>query len=200
MQRLREGPPIDDAHYYEYVWSEEYNTRPFYDAVRMRELAKKVRCGDTVIDVGAGVFGTVQYIVEHQKNLEIFPVCYDQSYTARNIVITKFPEILYFLGMLPETYLPPDSFDVVVAGEIIEHMEEPDKFAAELTRICRPGGWISISTVDVTSENAIKHGEYPEHLWSFDKKDLIDLFKFTGSVQYVLCGDYHVVHVHKGIK
>lgn len=196
MQRLREGKQIDDAKYYEKIWDEKLNTRAFYDTERHKELIKKVRCGDTVIDIGAGVYGTVQYIVEHEKKLEIFPVCYDQSYTARDVVVKKFPEILYFLGDLPETYLPPNSFDVVIAGEVIEHMEEPDNFAAELTRICRPGGWISVSTVDVTCDDAVKHGEYPEHLWSFDKEDLLKLFKFSGNSQYVLCSDYHVLHCH----
>lgn len=196
MQRLKEGKQIDDAIYYEKIWDETLNQRQFYDTERHKELAKKVRCGDTVVDIGAGVYGTVQYIVENEKKLEIFPVCYDQSYTARDIVVKKFPEILYFLGQLPETYLPPNSFDVVIAGEVIEHMEEPDKFVAELTRICRPGGWISISTVDVTCEDAIAHGPYEEHLWSFDQKDLLNLFKFSGNCQYVLCGDYHALHVH----
>lgn len=197
MKRLHEGPAIDDARYYEHIWSEEENLRPFYDAVRQRALASKVRCGDTVIDIGAGVYGTVQYIVEHMKTLEIFPVCYDQSYTARDIVVKKFPGILYMLGMLPETYLPPDSFDAVIAGEIIEHMEEPEKLAKELARICRPGGWISLSTVDTKSVNAIKHGPYPEHLWEFEDKDLVEMFSPYGNTKFEVCGDYYMIHCHK---
>lgn len=200
MKRLHEGPQIDDAFYYERVWSEGENTRPFYDAVRMRALADKIRCGDTVIDIGAGVYGTVQYVVEHMKETSIFPVCYDQSYTAREVVVKKFPKILYFLGSLPETYLPPDSFDVVVAGEIIEHMEEPAKLAKELARICRPGGWISLSTVNTESENAIKHGDYPEHLWSFSDQDLKDMFRPYGSVRFEMVGDYQVIHCKRSSK
>lgn len=197
MKRLHDGPPIDDARYYERVWSVETNERPFYDAVRQRALASKIRCGDTVIDIGAGVFGTVQYVVEHMKGLEIFPVCYDQSYTARDIVVKKFPEILYMLGSLPETYLPSDSFDVVVAGEIIEHMEEPAKLAKELARICRVGGWVTLSTVNTLSENAIKHGPYPEHTWEFEPKDLLDMFSPYGNARYSVCGDYHMLSLHK---
>lgn len=197
MQRLREGGQIDTAAYYEPIWDPATNQRPFYDAVRHRALASKIRCGDTVIDIGAGVYGTVQYVVEHMKQKEIFPVCYDQSYTARDVVVKQFPEILYFLGSLPKTYLPPDSFDVVVAGEIIEHMEEPEVLAKELARICRMGGWISLSTVDTKSENAIKHGPYPEHIFEFEPKDLLKMFSPYGHARYELIGDYHVIHCHK---
>lgn len=187
---------INTPEYFAEVWSKP-SPAHYYDAVRMRALASKVRCGDTVIDIGAGVYGTVQYIVEHMKNMEIFPVCYDQSYTARDIVVKRFPDILYFLGDLPETFLPPDSFDVVVAGEIIEHMEEPAKLAKELARICRPGGWISLSTVDTHCENAIKHGPYPEHIFEFEPKDLIDMFKPYGNPRFEQVGDYYVLHTHK---
>lgn len=199
MKRLRDGPQIDDAAYYEPLWNPKTNVRPFYDIERHKELSKKVRSGDTVIDIGAGVYGTVQYIVEHKKELKIFPICYDQSHTARSTVTEQFPEIIYFIGDLPKTYLPSDSFDVVIAGEIIEHMEEPDKLAKELARICRPGGWISLSTVDTTSEDAIKHGEYPEHLWSFEDKDLIEMFSVYGFVDFLICGDYQVIHCRKTI-
>lgn len=196
MKRLSEKK-IDDAAYYEPIWNPETNKRAFYDAVRHRELAKKVRCGDTVVDIGAGVYGTVQYIVENMQTIEIFPICYDQSDMARKVVVRRFPGILYMLGNLPQTYLPPDSFDVVVAGEIIEHMEQPEILAKELARICRPGGWVSLSTVDTTSENAIKHGPYPEHVWSFDNEDLIKMFSQFGRVQFLICGDYQVLHMHK---
>ena len=32
------------------------------------------------------------------------------------------------------------SFDVVVAGELIEHLRDPDGFVAEVRRVLRPGG------------------------------------------------------------
>lgn len=191
---------VNTPSYFDKIWDPNINTRQFYDAVRMRALASKIRCGDTVIDIGAGVYGTVQYCVEHIKNLEIFPVCYDQSPMARDLVVKQFPGILYFLGSLPETYLPSDSFDTVIAGEIIEHMEEPEMLARELARICRPGGWISLSTVDTESENAKKHGPYPEHLFSFTEQDLIKMFRPYGSVKFETVGDYQVLHVHKAAK
>lgn len=38
-------------------------------------------------------------------------------------------------------------FDVVVAGEILEHLDDPDTAVAEICRVTRPGGWIVIDTI-----------------------------------------------------
>ncbi len=38
-------------------------------------------------------------------------------------------------------------FDVVVAGEILEHLDDLDTAVAEICRVTRPGGWIVIDTI-----------------------------------------------------
>src|SRR5205814_218235 len=35
---------------------------------------------------------------------------------------------------------PDERFDVVVAGELIEHLRDPDRLVAEARRVLRPGG------------------------------------------------------------
>lgn len=187
MKRLHKKK-IDDAKYYEKIWGEEYNTRPYYDAVRMRALIRDIKNGDKVLDVGAGVFGACQYIAENTDlKCELF--AYDQSYTAKEIVEKIAPEIEYIIGNC-EGALPfkDDEFDVVIGGEIIEHMEKPDKFMQEMKRI---GKKVVISTVDTKCENAIKHGDYPEHIWEFEIDDL----KKYG--EYEVCGDYHIIRYNK---
>ncbi len=42
--------------------------------------------------------------------------------------------------------LPDDSFDCVLAVEVIEHVEEDDFFVREVHRVLRPGGWFLMST------------------------------------------------------
>jgi 2-polyprenyl-6-hydroxyphenyl methylase / 3-demethylubiquinone-9 3-methyltransferase len=39
------------------------------------------------------------------------------------------------------------AFHVVVAGEILEHLDDLDTAVAELCRVTRPGGWIVIDTI-----------------------------------------------------
>jgi 2-polyprenyl-6-hydroxyphenyl methylase / 3-demethylubiquinone-9 3-methyltransferase len=40
-----------------------------------------------------------------------------------------------------------EAFDVVVAGEVLEHLEDLDTAVTELCRVTRPGGWIVIDTI-----------------------------------------------------
>lgn len=197
MKRLRETP-IDDAKYYETVWNAESLTGHWhFDAVRHRALARKVKTGDKVLDVGAGVWGTGQYIVNVLQIPKTSVVAYDQSYTAREWMEQMCPEMIFILGQLPYMPFGPKEFDCVIAGEIIEHMLEPKELAAELCRICRPGGWVTVSTVNTKSANAIRHGPYPEHMWEFTSGELIDMFSPFGKTGYEMVGDYHCIFCNR---
>lgn len=193
MKRLQDRK-IDDAAYYEIIWGKDIAAgRSKFDPVRQLALAEKVKSGDKVVDLGAGVYGTAEFIAEHIRTKCIL-VAYDQSYTAKEIVDQKNLPLLYLLGLVPDTIFPSKTFDVVIAGEVIEHMEDPKDLVHEMARICKPGGWMVISTVDTTCEQAIAHGPYPEHIWEFTKEDLIGLFKRYGETEYRLVGNYHVIY------
>lgn len=43
-----------------------------------------------------------------------------------------------------------ERFDVVVAGEILEHVEDPEVVVAEALRVLRPGGTLVIDTINAT--------------------------------------------------
>lgn len=194
MKRLH-PVKIDDAEYYEKVWSLEWNQRPWFDAVRMRALTKYVVDRDRVLDVGAGVYGAAQFIAQCTRTLAHLTAV-DQSYTARDLVQQACPQIEFVVAEFEEG-LPFDdeSFDCVTAGEIIEHMEDPARFARELIRVCKHGGWVTLSTVNPHCENAIIHGDYPEHLWEFAPDELQGFFAPGAVFSYV--GDYMFIERQK---
>lgn len=80
--------------------------------------------------------------------------------------------------------LPDGVGDVVTAVETIEHLENPRAFLRELTRLCRPNGWVVVTTPNQLSLlstltlvafgefNAFRAGSYPAHLTALLAVDL----------------------------
>lgn len=192
MKRLTEVN-INTPKHYEDIWSNKVVNRPWFDAVRHRALIQFVKNGDKVLDVGAGVYGSCQYIGE-KTDIKALLTCVDFSYTAKEIVKTMCPAIDYQLMDVTHMLFRPHSFDCVISGETIEHMDDPAVFAAELCRMCKPGGWVTISTVDTNCQAAKEHGEYPEHIFEFTPEDLKSFFAPFGTVKYELVGHYHCIY------
>lgn len=190
MKRLKKKN-INTPKFYDGVWAQEKNLRPYYDAVRQRALIKHVRNTDSVLDVGCGLFGSCQYIAE-RTTLRSKLHAIDFSQTVKDYLEKSAGDRIAVRKSRVEVLPYADKmFHCVIAGEIIEHVEDPAGFASELCRVCKPGGTVTISTVDTTCENAIKHGEYIDHVWEFTKEDLTGFFEPYGKVEYSLVGDYH---------
>lgn len=49
-------------------------------------------------------------------------------------------------GTLEELALPENSYDFIICHDLIEHINQPEKFLAEIARILKPGGRIQIIT------------------------------------------------------
>ena len=71
------------------------------------------------------------------------------------------------------------SFDSIFAGELIEHLHEPEKFLLECKRVLRGGGTLIITTPNKKSLiNRIFHSyEKEAHLSLFSLKEIKDLLK-----------------------
>lgn len=85
----------------------------------------------------------------------------------------KFPKVNYVVGDAKRTPFADKYFDTVVAGEIIEHLEDPVGFVMEC---CRIGRKVIISTPNLEFKD-------PEHLWEFTAEDLCGMFAGIGKVK-----------------
>lgn len=54
-------------------------------------------------------------------------------------------------GLLAETDLPPESFDVITVWDVIEHFGDPLAEVQRVERLLKPGGLLALSTMDVES-------------------------------------------------
>lgn len=191
MKRLRHENMNTPA-FYDARWRAKVTARPYYDYVRLDALVEKAADGMKVIDLGAGVYGAAQYLAE-KSPLILDITAMDFSARARELT-PQLPGLKYYLGDVLDNGFPAGSFDLVIAGELIEHMEAPEALVAEMARLAISGGWLSCSTLDMSSEAAQAHGDYPEHIFSFTGDDLIALFSPVGRAEHRQVGNYHIVH------
>jgi 2-polyprenyl-3-methyl-5-hydroxy-6-metoxy-1,4-benzoquinol methylase len=80
----------------------------------------------------------------------------------------------------PETY-PPGRFDVVLMGDVIEHVASPKDLMKTVARILRPGGAVLVSTPDISGWAARLLQVKPvEHIHYFDPRTMERLVRETG--------------------
>lgn len=94
-------------------------------------------------------------------------------------------------GTIDRAGIPDQSYDVVVAVEVIEHLTDPRSFFVEVARILRPDGLFYYETGDIDCEQARAQGvdwDYirPEgHLYYFSPRTLARYLTECGfSVRY----------------
>lgn len=65
------------------------------------------------------------------------------------------------------------SFDYIVAGEVLEHLEDPKEFIRGVHRLLKDDGVFAFSTPfeETISQPAVSH----EHVWAYTMEDLKDL-------------------------
>jgi 2-polyprenyl-3-methyl-5-hydroxy-6-metoxy-1,4-benzoquinol methylase len=94
---------------------------------------------------------------------------------------------------------PNEDFDVVIAAEIIEHLENPRFTMREIFRVLRDGGWAIITTPNNESLRAllalVLRGHYvafadtcyPAHITALLRKDLRRIFLEAGFCEPEFC-------------
>lgn len=111
---------------------------PIYEAVRAALVATGVVHG-VLVDVGAGagrLYGFVRGLC--REYVAVDAVAYPGLPPEARLVVAD-------LDRLPVA-LPDVCADVVVAVEVVEHLENPRAFVRELARLARPGAWIVVTT------------------------------------------------------
>ncbi|EAP99047.1 hypothetical protein JNB_02725 [Janibacter sp. HTCC2649] len=114
-------------------------------------LLPVLEAGMRVLDVGCGP-GTITLdlaaIVAPGEVVGIEPVedpldVAREAATRRGDTTTRFE--------LADVYALPhddDSFDVVHAHQVLQHLTDPVRALHEMARVCRPGGWIAVRDAD----------------------------------------------------
>ena len=178
MKRLNQQnlnkPDLDIKAFHE-RWRGQFH---YIDWRRFYGMAKYFK-GGKFIDIG--VFNS-PIIVELKRR---FPnsefVGLDHCKEVMEELQKRYPEVTYMTGDAMKLPFEDNYFDYAVAGEILEHMEDPTSFVKEAMRVVKPGGIFSLST---PKEEGVTQGLVsPEHLWSFNEQDIKNLLEPYGRVE-----------------
>lgn len=91
-----------------------------------------------------------------------------------------------FCGKLDEAAYPSDHFDVIASSEVLEHVDDPQAFVAEVMRVLRPGGLFWATTPHGRGVSAKLLGlkwsiiAPPDHLHLFSVGGVRALLKAAG--------------------
>ena len=91
-----------------------------------------------------------------------------------------------FCGDLAEAGYPAGYFDVIIASELLEHVDEPGRVVAEMARILRPGGLLWATTPNIEGLSARVLGlnwttVSPDHLHLFSRKGISNCARLPDS-------------------
>ncbi len=120
-------------------------------------LLAELRPGQSLLDIGSGP-GTITAglarlvapgrVVALETSAEILAL------TRAGIAAAEGPEVEGVVGDVHALDLPDDSFDVVHAHQVLQHVADPVQALREMVRVCRPGGVV-----------AVRDGDYGAFTW-----------------------------------
>ena len=166
----------------EFDYFEERKGATEHDERRVREyIISKIPKGvNSILDVGCGKGWVAKEFLPKGKTV----VSLDISVTNPSIVKKLYSNPKHFAIAADSFHLPfnNESFDCVIASEIIEHVFDPEGFVKELFRVVKKGGSLIITTpykekiVYYLCIHCNQKTPANAHIHSFDEKKLESLY------------------------
>lgn len=131
----------------------------------------EIKEGAKILEVGSGL-GYFTYAL-NKAGYEARGLEYSETATS---FANEFFDNNYTQGTIEEyAKNNKEKYDVVVATEVIEHVESPESFIGAFLEVLKPGGKIIITTPnkDVHPKGTVWETDYaPKHLWWFTENGL----------------------------
>lgn len=152
----------------------------FVAARHVRFLARKIRRGGRVLDVGCGRGTLLAALADRgleAHGLEINPDAAEGADPRAKIRIA---------GSLAEAGYSANSFDMVIYWHVFEHLRDPRAALEEVWRVLRPGGFVVIAVPNFSSWQARSTGaawfhlDPPRHIYHFPVASLKTLLTNCG--------------------
>lgn len=147
----------------------------------------EITAADTVLDFGCGPGHSCA--VAGEVGAAVIALDVDAAIVEQVRQVTQRTRARSFQGIVSGTLPVPladGSATVILAQEVLEHVDDPAGYLAELVRIGRPGARYLISVPDPASESLMRtvappcYFEKPGHINIFAREDLDGLVRAAG--------------------
>ncbi len=154
---------------------------------RLDEIERLVPPSGRLLDVGC----SRGYLLEaaRARGWQVVGV----ELNPRSVELARSRGLEVHCGQLADAPLAPESFDVVTAFDVIEHLRSPRAFLAQVHRLLRPDGLLVLTTPNIgglvprctywlvgRTIGAWEHPTPPGHLVQFSRHTLLDLLSRSG--------------------
>ncbi len=142
-------------------------------------LMERIKKG-SLLDIGCGS----GYLIEEANKLGFQGEGLDPSYEAVKFCQRRNLEVRY--GLLEEKYYPSETYDIVVASHVLEHVSDPIKFLNICRKILKKNGYLCLAQTNYTGMIPFVYGRYwegwvpNEHLAHFSPFGIQFLLKKSG--------------------
>jgi len=133
----------------------------------------------SILDIGCATGALIASLRDNGwrvTGVEISPSA-DYAKNERKLDVRNIP--------LEENHFPDNSFDIILASHLIEHLNEPKTFLEETYRILKNNGIIFITTPDISGFQSRLFGSrwrsaIFDHLYLFSRRTLAKMLKAVG--------------------
>lgn len=143
----------------------------------VRELLGSIEYG-SVLEVGCGPGDLATRILPPQVDYLGIDVDEMEIETARN----RYPQLSFQVGSANALPVESNSFDLVIACEVLEHLEDPAKALAEIDRVANRWVLVSVPWEPTWRILNVIRGKYwrsfgntPGHVQHFRRRDFVAL-------------------------
>lgn len=183
QQKAPTAPPGNTKVFYDTLWSEEWKDLPSVGpSCRTRyrimlNLFKKNDLHGKILDIGCGS-GDFLGMLKFDSRNSLFGM--DVSAAALTIAKQKdFVQNTFVGDLTKKEDIPQESFDVIVASEVLEHIGDYKLALKHVCAILRPGGHMII-TVPYRQKYWTPHDDFSGHIRRFEPDELESALREAG--------------------
>lgn len=164
-----------------FYYSDYYDVSPGYSQQKSKIFLSWIGCGKKVLDIGC-FDGRESYLIKKQGN-EVYGI--DRMKDAVKQAEKKGIKVVRLDIEKNKWPFEKNSFDIVLAADIIEHLVDTDSFLENVKKVLKKDGRLIISTPNLASLGRrlmLLFGKSP--YMEVSKYDKIHGFRVAGHIRY----------------